>query len=82
MRAPSLKKKNTPRISPQFQNNRAFLAFFLPLADLHDRLARHTDMLTQRHHVITDERNPLDCQIFSLLFVVRRMNPVVEVPPQ
>jgi hypothetical protein len=52
------------------------------LAGLHYRPAGNTDMLTKRHHVMTDEWNPLDRQIFGLFFEVSRMNPVIEVPTQ
>jgi hypothetical protein len=58
------------------------LPAFNPFANLDYRFTRHTDMLTQRHDVMTDERNPLDGQIFGLLFQVSRMNPVIEVPTQ
>ena len=52
------------------------------LADRHHGLARHADMLAERHDVVFDERHALYRQIRGLLLQMRRMHAVLETAAQ
>ncbi len=58
----------------------------LPAADtfagLDHSLGRHADVLSERHHVVPDERHALYRQVFGLFFQMGRMHTVLEAATQ